>query len=59
MRKKAPQDWEILEQELYSAGVEPAEVEAGARRLPAKPVVINSPRRASSTGWPRGTWLPA
>lgn len=36
MPKKAPQDWETLEQELYSAGVEPAEVEAGSRRLLAE-----------------------
>ncbi|GAQ58974.1 hypothetical protein [Streptomyces acidiscabies] len=36
MAKKAPQDWEGLEQELYSAGVDPAGVEAGARRLLAE-----------------------
>ncbi|MFC9914751.1 helix-turn-helix domain-containing protein [Streptomyces sp. NPDC127197] len=35
MPKKAPQDWETLGQELYSAGVEPTEVKAGSRRLPA------------------------
>lgn len=36
MRRKTPQDWESLEQELYAAGVAPAEVEAGARRLLAE-----------------------
>ncbi|WP_406726348.1 helix-turn-helix transcriptional regulator [Streptomyces sp. GD-15H] len=36
MPKKAPQDWETLEQELYSAGVDRAEVEAGSRRLLAE-----------------------
>jgi hypothetical protein len=36
MPKKAAQDWENLEQELHSAGVDPAEVEAGARRLLAE-----------------------
>ncbi|GAB2795702.1 hypothetical protein GCM10027073_29600 [Streptomyces chlorus] len=34
--KKAAQDWDVLEQELYEAGVEPAEVEAGSRRLLAE-----------------------
>ncbi|WTB89674.1 helix-turn-helix domain-containing protein [Streptomyces cellulosae] len=33
MPKKTPQEWETLEQELYSAGVDPAEVEAGCRLL--------------------------
>ncbi|GAB2915708.1 helix-turn-helix domain-containing protein [Streptomyces mayteni] len=32
MPKKTPQDWEVLEEELYAAGVGRAEVEAGARR---------------------------
>ncbi|MFC5856272.1 hypothetical protein ACFPZI_32250 [Streptomyces chlorus] len=36
MPKKAAQDWDVLEQELYAAGVEPAEVEAGSRRLLAE-----------------------
>ncbi|WP_406469439.1 hypothetical protein OH738_22010 [Streptomyces hirsutus] len=36
MPKKAAQDWEVLEQELYAAGVEPAEVEAESRRLLAE-----------------------
>lgn len=36
MPKRTPQDWEVLEQELYSAGASPAEVEAGARRLLAE-----------------------
>jgi ribosome-binding protein aMBF1 (putative translation factor) len=36
MSKKVPQDWETLEQELYSAGVDPAVVEAGSRRLLAQ-----------------------
>ena len=36
MPKRTPQDWEILEQELYEAGVSPTEVEAGARRLLAE-----------------------
>lgn len=36
MPKHTPQDWEILEQELYDAGVSPSEVEAGVRRLLAE-----------------------
>ncbi|UUA07310.1 MULTISPECIES: hypothetical protein [Streptomyces] len=36
MPKKTPQDWESLEQELYSAGVDPDEVKAGSRRLLAE-----------------------
>ncbi|WP_328845619.1 helix-turn-helix domain-containing protein [Streptomyces sp. NBC_00258] len=36
MPKKAPQGRETLEQELYSAGVGPAEVETGSRRLLAE-----------------------
>lgn len=36
MPKKTPQDWEPLEQQLYDAGVDPSEVEAGARRLLAE-----------------------
>ncbi|WP_106399848.1 helix-turn-helix domain-containing protein [Actinocorallia populi] len=36
MPKHTPQDWDILEQELYDAGVSPAEVQAGARRLLAE-----------------------
>ncbi|MFF9047119.1 helix-turn-helix domain-containing protein [Streptomyces parvulus] len=36
MPKKDPQDWETLEQELYSAGVDPAEVQTGSRRLLAE-----------------------
>lgn len=36
MPKKVPQDWEDLEQQLYDAGVDPAEVAAGARRLLAE-----------------------
>lgn len=36
MPEKAAQDWEVLEQELYAAGVEPAEAEAGSRRLLAE-----------------------
>lgn len=36
MPKHTPQDWEILERELYDAGVSPAEVVAGARRLLAE-----------------------
>lgn len=36
MPKKAAQDWQTLEQEPYSAGVNPAEVDAGARRLLAE-----------------------
>ncbi|MDX6743513.1 helix-turn-helix transcriptional regulator [Actinocorallia sp. A-T 12471] len=31
-----PEDWETLEAELYAAGVTPAEVEDGARRLLAE-----------------------
>lgn len=31
-----PQDWETLEAELHAAGVTPAEIEAGARRLLAE-----------------------
>lgn len=36
MPKKVAQDWDALEQELYEAGVEPAEVAAGSRRLLAE-----------------------
>jgi ribosome-binding protein aMBF1 (putative translation factor) len=36
MPKKVAQDWEVLEQELYEAGVKPADVEAGSRRLLAE-----------------------
>jgi len=36
MPKRVPQDWETLEQQLYAAGVDPAEVAAGARRLLAE-----------------------
>ena len=36
MPKKTPQDWETLERELCSAGADPAEVEAGSRRLLAE-----------------------
>jgi hypothetical protein len=36
MPKRTPQDWEALEQELHAAGVSPAEIEAGARRLLAE-----------------------
>nr|BFE31664.1 hypothetical protein GCM10010200_039150 [Actinomadura rugatobispora] len=36
MPGRAPQDWEELERELYAAGVSPAEVEAGTRRLLAE-----------------------
>lgn len=36
MTKRTPQDWEILEQELHAAGVSPAEIETGARRLLAE-----------------------
>jgi ribosome-binding protein aMBF1 (putative translation factor) len=34
--KRTPQDWETLERELHEAGVSPAEIEAGARRLLAE-----------------------
>jgi hypothetical protein len=33
---KTAQDWETLERELHAAGVSPAEIEAGARRLLAQ-----------------------
>jgi hypothetical protein len=33
MPKRTPEDWENLERELRAAGVAPAEIEAGARRL--------------------------
>jgi ribosome-binding protein aMBF1 (putative translation factor) len=36
MPKRIAQDWETLEQELHAAGVSPAEIEAGARRLLAE-----------------------
>lgn len=36
MPKKTPQDWDALEQQLYAAGVDPAVVAAGARRLLAE-----------------------
>jgi transcriptional regulator with XRE-family HTH domain len=36
MPKRTPQEWEPLEEALYAAGVDPAEVESGARRLLAE-----------------------
>lgn len=36
MPKKTPQDWESLEEQLYAAGADPAEVQAGTRRLLAE-----------------------
>ncbi|GAA3784226.1 helix-turn-helix domain-containing protein [Streptomyces chiangmaiensis] len=36
MPKKTPQDWEVLERQLYAAGVDREEVEVGARRLLAE-----------------------
>lgn len=36
MPKRIPRDWESLEQELYAAGADPAEVAAGGRRLRAQ-----------------------
>jgi len=36
MPKRTPLDWEGLERELYTAGVSPEEIEAGARRLLAQ-----------------------
>jgi DNA-binding XRE family transcriptional regulator len=36
MPKKTPQDWEVLEEQLYAAGVDREEVQAGARRLLAE-----------------------
>jgi len=36
MSQRVPQDWENLEQELYAAGVDPAVIEAGARRMLAE-----------------------
>ena len=33
MPKRTPQDWETLERKLRAAGISPAEIEAGARRL--------------------------
>lgn|SRR5574341_224168 len=36
MPKRSPLDWEPLEQALYAAGADPAEVEAGARKLLAE-----------------------
>jgi ribosome-binding protein aMBF1 (putative translation factor) len=36
MPRKTPQNWDDLEQQLYAAGVDPAEVAAGARRLLAE-----------------------
>lgn len=36
MPKRTPQDWEILERELHTAGVSPEEIEAGARKLLAE-----------------------
>jgi hypothetical protein len=32
MPKKAARDWDVLEQEMYAAGVKPSQVEAGPRR---------------------------
>ena len=36
MPKRTPQDWETMEAELHAAGVSPAEIEAGARKLLAE-----------------------
>ncbi len=36
MSRRIPQDWEALERELHAAGVSPAEVRAGTRRLLAE-----------------------
>src|SRR5260370_4659223 len=36
MPKRTPLDWEGLERELHAAGVSPAEIDAGARRLLAQ-----------------------
>jgi ribosome-binding protein aMBF1 (putative translation factor) len=36
MARKTPQQWEALEQQLYAAGVDPADVAAGARQLLAE-----------------------
>ncbi len=36
MPKRTPQDWETMDAELHAAGVSPAEIEAGARKLLAE-----------------------
>ena len=36
MSKRTPLDWEDLERELHAAGVSPAQIEAGARKLLAR-----------------------
>ena len=36
MPRRTPLDWEDLERELHAAGVSPAEIEAGARKLLAQ-----------------------
>lgn len=33
MPKREPRDWEELERELHAAGVSPAEIETGARKM--------------------------
>ena len=48
MPKRTPLDWEDPERELHAAGVSPGEIEAGARRLLARPAGTSSPRPASS-----------
>ncbi|GGP89560.1 hypothetical protein [Streptomyces roseolilacinus] len=50
MPRKTAQGWETLERELYAAGVEPAEVEAGSRRLLAEARGADSPRHTSDQG---------
>ncbi len=55
MPKRIPQDWESLERELHAAGVTPAEIEAGARRLLAESRVVSSLTPVSSLASPRKT----
>jgi hypothetical protein len=53
MAKRTALDWETLERELHAAGVSPAEIEAGARRLLAQ-------ARGHQPGAERaGTWAAA
>ncbi len=53
MPKRIAQDWEALERELHAAGVSPAEIEAGARRLLAQA------RGQQPAAARAGTWVAA
>lgn len=59
MPKKAPQDWETLEQELYAVAWILPRWKPDRAACCRKPVGTNWLRRASSTGWRRRMSPPA